>query len=198
MSPPNHLHLNPFLSSYPPQPQLPPSFVSSPPNYQHKLIVASDGWHSAPELPLSHHHPIIVVVKACVVLPVALLPLAVITSHRHAASSCHPSLSSCRLLPSLCRIVMPPVAVVVMPFALLPLAVVVPPIVMLPTAHCHRLAALHRCHAACCPAAPCCCCAAHSHCHATCRRHRSASSCRPSPFVFLGSQLEELDQTKAP
>ena len=40
MSPPNHLHLDPFLSSYPPQSS--PSLVSSPPNYHHELIVASD------------------------------------------------------------------------------------------------------------------------------------------------------------
>ena len=140
MSPPNHLHLNPFLSSYPPQPQSPPSLVSSPPNYQHELIVASDGWHSAPELPLSHHHPIIVVVEACVVLHITLLPLAIIASHRHAASSCHPSLSSCRLLPSLCRIVMTPVAVIVLPVALLPLAVVVLPVTIVMPYHCaaHR------------------------------------------------------------
>jgi hypothetical protein len=51
--------------------------------------------------------------------------------------------------------------------------------------------------------------AAHRRCHADCRpaahcRHRAARcrclatlSCRPPPFVFLGSQLEELDQTKA-
>jgi hypothetical protein len=29
------------------------------------------------------------------------------------------------------------------------------------------------------------------------RRRRAASSCRPSPFVFLGGQSEELDLTKA-
>ena len=62
MSPPNHLHLDPFLSSYPQQSPL--SLSSSPPNYQHELIVALDGWHSACEIPVAHHHPIIVVVKA--------------------------------------------------------------------------------------------------------------------------------------
>jgi hypothetical protein len=62
MSPPNHLHLDPFLSSYPPQSS--PSLVSSPPNYHHELIVASDGWRSARELPVAHHRPIIVVVEA--------------------------------------------------------------------------------------------------------------------------------------
>ena len=61
MSPPYHLHLDPFLSSYPPQSS--PSLVSSPPNYRHELIVASDGWCSARELPVTHHCPIIVVVK---------------------------------------------------------------------------------------------------------------------------------------
>jgi hypothetical protein len=66
MSPPNHLHLDPFLSS-------------SPPNYHHELIVASDGWRSAHELPVAHHHPIIVVVEAtsscraaCCLLPLVL------------------------------------------------------------------------------------------------------------------------------
>jgi hypothetical protein len=48
-----------------------------------------------------------------------------------------------------------------------PVAVVVPPVALLPLAR-----------------------AAH-------RRHCAALSCRPSPFVFLGSQLEELDLTKA-
>jgi len=62
MSPPNHLHLDPFLSSYPPQSL--PSLVSSPPNYQHELIVAPDGWRSTCELPVAHNHPIIVVVEA--------------------------------------------------------------------------------------------------------------------------------------
>jgi hypothetical protein len=62
MSPPNHLHLDPFLPSYPPQSS--PSLVSSPPNYHHELIVASDGWCSARELPVTHHRPIIVVVEA--------------------------------------------------------------------------------------------------------------------------------------
>jgi len=62
MSPPNHLHLDPFLSSY--SPQLSPSRVSSPPKYHHELIVALDGWRSAHELPVAHHCPIIVVVEA--------------------------------------------------------------------------------------------------------------------------------------
>jgi hypothetical protein len=62
MSPPNHLHLDTFLSSYPPQSPL--SLVSSPPYYHHELIVALDGWRSAPELPVAQHRPIIVVIEA--------------------------------------------------------------------------------------------------------------------------------------
>jgi len=48
-----------------------------------------------------------------------------------------------------------------------PVAVVVPPVALLPLAR------------------------------AACRRRRAASTCRPSPFVFLGGQSEELDLTKA-
>jgi hypothetical protein len=43
-------------------------------------------------------------------------------------------LSLCRPLPLLCRAIVPPVAVVVPPVALLPLAVVVPPVTLLPLA----------------------------------------------------------------
>jgi hypothetical protein len=68
---------------------------------------------------------------------------------------------------------LPPVAVVVPPVALLPLAV-----------------GAVRCHAARRRAAPC-------RCRAARRRRRPASLCRPSPFVFLGGQSEELDLTKA-
>jgi len=48
-----------------------------------------------------------------------------------------------------------------------PVAVVVPPVALLPLARAAR------------------------------RRRRAASTCRPSPFVFLGGQSEELDLTKA-
>jgi len=41
-----------------------PSFVSPPSNYHHELIVASDGWRSARELPVAHHRPIIILVEA--------------------------------------------------------------------------------------------------------------------------------------
>ncbi len=44
-SPLNCFHINTFLSFRPPKPSL--SLVDSSPNCQHKLIVASDGWHSA-------------------------------------------------------------------------------------------------------------------------------------------------------
>ena len=50
----------------------------------------------------------------------------------------------------------------------------------------HSPAAHRRCHAACRPAASC-------HRHAACRSRRAPFSCRPLPFVFLGSQSEELD-----
>ena len=63
---------------------------SSPPNYQHELIVASDGWHSACKLPVAHHHPIIVIVKASLLC--------------RAASSCRLSPSSCHPLPSSCLV----------------------------------------------------------------------------------------------
>jgi hypothetical protein len=98
MSPLNHLHLDPFLSSYPPQSS--PSLVSSPPNYQHELIVASDGWRRARKLPVSHHHPIIVVVQAS---------LSCCAACRHAAR--------CRrraaVAPLSLAVVVPPVAVLV-------------------------------------------------------------------------------------
>ncbi len=45
--PPNRFHLDPFLSFRSPKSSL--SLVDSSPNCQHKLIVASDGWHSACE-----------------------------------------------------------------------------------------------------------------------------------------------------
>jgi hypothetical protein len=34
-------------------------------------------------------------------------------------------------------------------------------------------------------------------CAARCRHRAASSSCRPSPFVFLGGQSEKLDLTKA-
>jgi hypothetical protein len=47
-SPPNRLHLDPFLSFHPPKSSL--SLVDSSPNCRHKLIDASsDGWHSVRE-----------------------------------------------------------------------------------------------------------------------------------------------------
>ena len=129
MSPPNHLHLDPFLSSYPPQSS--PSLSFSPPNYQHELIVASDGWHCSRKLPVAHHHPIIVAIEAFLSC--------------RAASSCCPSPLSCRPLPSSCHLIVavlpmplschvlvPPVAVVVSPVALLRHVVVVLPVVVVP------------------------------------------------------------------
>ena len=106
MFPPNHLHLDPFLSSYPPQSS--PSLVSSPPNYQHELIVASDGWCSARDLPVAHHHPIIVIFEASLSCCAACRPAApcrrCATRRRcPAALLCRPSLALSRLSPLLCR-----------------------------------------------------------------------------------------------
>ncbi len=134
----------------------PPLFlVSSPPNYQHELIVASDGWRSARELPVSHHHPIIVVVEA--------------SSSCRAASACCPLPSSCHPSPSSCRVVMPPVAIVVPPVTLPPLGRRV--------THRRRRAARRRRRAACHSAAPC----RRPSCRpSSCRP--SPSSCRPLPL----------------
>jgi hypothetical protein len=166
MSPPNHLHLDPFLSSYPLSPTIAPLSCLLPPNYQHELIVASDGWRSACKLPVSHHHPIIVVVEA-----------SVVSCHLSSAAPCRRRAARrrCRAASS-CHVVVPPVTVV----GMLPLAVVVP----------RRRAARRRRRVACRPAAPCHRCVAR-------RCRRATSSCRPSPFVFLGCQSEELDLTKA-
>jgi hypothetical protein len=76
---------------------------------------------------------------------------------------------SCRLL-LCCPLPSSVVPSVVMPpvaVVLPPVAVVVPPVALLPLARAAR------------------------------RRRRAASTCRPSPFVFLGGQSEELDLTKA-
>ena len=113
------------------------------------------------------------------------MPLGKARRRRRATSSCRP-------LPSFCRVVVPPVAllpvaVTMSPVAMLPRAVIVPPVVLSPVAvvvpRCHT--ARHRRCAACRPARPCRRCVPRRR-SAPCRRRaarhrRRAASCHLSP-----------------
>ena len=109
--------------------------------------------------------------------------------HRHAASSCCPLPSFCRVVVPRFTVAVPPVAllpnaVIVPPVAVLLCAVVVPPIVLSPVAVSMRRVAIivphrrtdrhHRC-AARCPADPYRCYVAHCRRHAA---HRRSAPCR--------------------
>ena len=153
MSPPNHLHLDPFCHPIPHNRPL--LLAPPPPNYQHELIVALDGWHSARELPVTHHHPIIAVVEVSL--------------------SCRAE-SSCRSLPSSCCVVavVPPIAIVLPRRHAIRCRCCA---AWRPAAPCRRRSNSCRHHAA-----PCCHCAS---CRRAARCHCCAARCRRVLLVAL-------------